>query len=43
MAKKKPITQKQKKIVEEAARRFAEILIAELEWKKNKKTRNNSQ
>jgi len=37
MAKKKLITQKQKKLVEEAARRYAEILISQLEWEKDKK------
>lgn len=36
--KSKPMTEKQKKSVEEAARRLAEIFIAEIERKKNKIT-----
>lgn len=34
MTNKKVTTKKQKELVEEAARKFAEILVAELEWKK---------
>ena len=38
MNKEKPNTKKQnKKLIEEATRRLAEIFIMQLEWKKNKK------
>jgi hypothetical protein len=37
MTNKKATTKKQKELVQEAARRFAEILIKELEWRKKNK------
>lgn len=41
MTNKKTITKKQKELVEEAARRFAEILIEELERQKCLKITND--
>jgi hypothetical protein len=37
MDNKKATTKKQKRLVEETARRLAEIFIMQLEWERNKK------
>jgi len=43
MNNNKPITKTQKKIVEEAASRLAEIFIMQLEWEKANRENKNQQ